>query len=28
VNDESVVALYADTEAGAFDYIIHAGDFA
>jgi hypothetical protein len=28
VNDESVVALYADTEAHAFDYIIHAGDFA
>jgi hypothetical protein len=28
VNDESVVALYADTEAQAFDYIIHAGDFA
>ena len=28
VNDESVVALYADTEAHAFDYIIHGGDFA
>jgi len=28
VNDESVVALYADVEENKFDYIIHAGDFA
>lgn len=27
-NDESLVALYADAERNAFDYVLHAGDFA